>query len=72
MTNQVSILRIRLHTAIVGYLVGTRDGNNALIFSDEYVQDPNRPTFTLSRRPFPSKSKIMPGASTDFRSQVYR
>ncbi len=51
MTSQVSILRVRLHTAIVGYLVGTREGNNALIFSDEYVRNPNRPTFTLSMHP---------------------
>lgn len=60
MTEEFVALKIRLHDVTAGYLIGARGGQNALIFSEDFHQNPDRPTFTLSTNPrHPSAHEIM-------------
>ncbi len=54
---EVNFLRLSLHGVLVGYLAGFRNGKNALIFSEEFQHDANRPTFSLITHPSFPKSK---------------
>lgn len=57
---EVNVLRLTLHDRLVGYLAGYRNGRNVLIFSDDFKEDPNRPTFSLITHPsFPRADKLM-------------
>tara|TARA_R110001599_G_scaffold353465_1_gene593139 strand:- start:56462 stop:57733 length:1272 start_codon:yes stop_codon:yes gene_type:complete len=60
MTDTVSVLKLTLHGATVGYLAGYRDGRTALTFTPEFTSNPARPTFSLITHPdFPKAAKIM-------------
>lgn len=57
---QVNVLRLSLHSRLVGYLAGFNDGRNILTFADEFRNDHNRPTFSLITHPsFPHADKLM-------------
>lgn len=57
---QVNVLRLSLHSRLVGYLAGFNDGRNILTFAEEFRSDPNRPTFSLITHPsFPHADKLM-------------
>ena len=45
--NEVNFLKLSLHSTLVGYLAGYRNGKNVLVFSEEFKQNTNRPTFSL-------------------------
>ncbi len=56
----VGVLKLSLHDATVGYLVGFQDGRNALHFAPEFKADPSRPTFSLITHPaFPNVDKVL-------------
>ncbi len=58
--NTVSLLRLRIHDWLLGYLAGFENGRNVLHFADEYRRDPNRPTFSLITHPeFARSEKTM-------------
>ncbi len=44
----VEVLKLSLHDVTVGYLAGYQGGKNILVFDQEYITNPDRPTFTLS------------------------
>ncbi len=57
---EVSVLKLSLHSRLVGYLVGFQNGRNVLSFADEFTNDPARPTFSLITHPsFPHSEKLM-------------
>ncbi len=58
--NEVKVLQLALHGKLVGYLSGFNNGRNVLSFADEFINNPNRPTFSLITHPkFPRSEKIM-------------
>jgi serine/threonine-protein kinase HipA len=62
MTNAetVSVLKLTLHGATVGYLAGYRDGHTILTFTPEFASNADRPTFSLITHPsFPKATDIM-------------
>lgn len=62
MTNgdTVSVLKLALHGATVGYLAGYRDGRTILTFAPEFAANEARPTFSLITHPaFPKAEAIM-------------
>ena len=63
MSNQietVSVLKLSLHSRLVGYLAGFQNGRNVLSFANEFKNDPQRPTFSLITHPnFPHSEKLM-------------
>lgn len=62
MTNadEVRVLKLTLHGALVGYLAGFRDGRNVLTFDDAFKANPARPTFSLITHPdFPNADKLL-------------
>ncbi len=62
MTNAdtVSVLKLTLHRATVGYLAGYRDGRTILTFAPEFASNAARPTFSLITHPdFPKAAEIM-------------
>lgn len=55
----VAVLRLSLHGVTVGYLAGYQSGRNILVFDPAYVQETDRPTFTLSGGPdHPAAKKL--------------
>ena len=44
----VEVLKLSLHGMTVGYLAGYQGGKNILVFDQDYVANPDRPTLTLS------------------------
>ncbi len=44
----VEVLKLSLHNKVLGHLAGYQGGKNILVFDPEYIDDPNRSTFTLS------------------------
>ena len=57
---QVNVLRLSLHSRLVGYLAGFNDGRNILTFADEFRNDPKRPSFSLiTHSSFPYADKLM-------------
>lgn len=62
MTNgdTVSVLKLTLHEATVGFLAGYRDGRNILTFAPEFAANEARPTFSLITNPaFPKAEEIV-------------
>lgn len=62
MTNAdtVSVLKLTLHRATVGYLAGYQDGRTILTFAPEFASNAARPTFSLITHPnFPKAAEIM-------------
>ncbi len=58
--HEVIVLKLSLHSRLVGYLTGFQNGHNVLSFADEYKSDPSRPTFSLITHPkFPHSEKLM-------------
>lgn len=56
----VEVLRVYIHGVTVGYLAGYQDGRNIFVFDEEYINNADRPTFTLTTHPFhPSSKKTM-------------
>lgn len=62
MTNgdTVSVLKLTLHGATVGYLAGYRDGRTILTFAPEFAANEARPTLSLITHPaLPKAEAIM-------------
>ena len=59
--NQIaSVLELKLHESVLGYLTGHRDGRNILTFTPEFRHSATRPTFSLITHPaFPRSTEIM-------------
>lgn len=57
---EASVLKLSLHGADVGHLVGLRNGRNSLIFERTFREDIQRPTFSLITHPnFPKAQKLL-------------
>jgi serine/threonine-protein kinase HipA len=57
---KISVLRLSLYDNLVGYLIGSQDGRNSLIFNDAFKANPARPTLSLITRPdFPQVEKLL-------------
>ncbi len=50
-SSEVTVLRLTLHDALVGYLAGFSNGRNVLSFADGFRDNPERPTFSLITHP---------------------
>jgi serine/threonine-protein kinase HipA len=58
--DEINVLKLTLHSRLVGYLAGFQNGRNVLSFADEFKNDPSRPTFTLITHPdFLDSEKLM-------------
>ncbi|HED15837.1 MAG TPA: type II toxin-antitoxin system HipA family toxin [Gammaproteobacteria bacterium] len=58
--DEINVLKLTLHSRLVGYLVGFQNGRNVLSFADEFKHDPSRPTFSLiTHTNFPHSAKLM-------------
>ncbi|MDH5354750.1 MAG: type II toxin-antitoxin system HipA family toxin [Gammaproteobacteria bacterium] len=58
--DEIDVLRLSLHGRLVGYLAALNNGQNVLIFADEFKADTNRPTFSLTTHAdFPHSEKLM-------------
>jgi len=58
--DEVNVLRLSIHGALIGYLTGFKNGRNVLSIADEFKNDPKRPTFSLITHPkFPNTAKLM-------------
>lgn len=57
--DEVGVLKLLLHGRLIGYLTSHRSGRNALSFIDEFKEDRNRPTFTLTTHPDFPRSDIL-------------
>lgn len=59
-SDEINVLRLTLHGQLVGHLAGFLNGRNVLSFADEFVEDPERPTFSLITHPsFPYSERLM-------------
>ena len=57
---KISVLRLTLHDTLVGYLIGSQDGRNSLVFDDAFKTHPSRPSLSLITRPdFPQVDKLL-------------
>ena len=57
---KISVLHLSLYDSLVGYLIGSQDGRNSLIFDDTFKANPSRPTLSLITRPdFPQVEKLL-------------
>lgn len=57
---EIRVLRLSLHSRLVGYLVGYQGGKNVLSFAESFKHDIHRPTFSLITHPtFPKAEKLM-------------
>ena len=60
MNNDVSVIQLTLHGALVGYLAGYATGRNVLIFSQEFRSNVHRPTLSVITHPaFPRVDELM-------------
>jgi len=58
--DEVNVLQLTIHGALVGYLAGFKNGRNVLSIADEFKNNPSRPTFSLITHPkFPHAVKLM-------------
>src|SRR5690606_3625433 len=58
--DEVRVLKLTLHSKLVGYLCGFQDGRNVLRFAEEFRVDANRPTFSLITHPaFPYSDRLL-------------
>ncbi|MFG1496853.1 type II toxin-antitoxin system HipA family toxin [Saccharospirillum sp. HFRX-1] len=59
-SNEINVLKLSLHGRLVGYLAGFQNGKNVLSFAEEFINDTNRPTFSLITHPaFPRSRQIL-------------
>tara|TARA_R110002167_G_scaffold329041_4_gene535628 strand:- start:363 stop:1643 length:1281 start_codon:yes stop_codon:yes gene_type:complete len=59
-SESVGVLKLTLHSQLVGYLAGFQGGKNVLTFADEYKANGQRPTFSLTTHPaFPRADKLL-------------
>ncbi len=59
-TNEITVLKLTLHGITVGYLTGTQNGRNVLLFDETFKTSYSRPTFSLITRPdFPNVEKLL-------------
>lgn len=57
---EMGVLKLTLHGRLVGYLAGFQNGRNVLSFAEEFTNDTNRPTFSLTTHPaFPRAKALM-------------
>lgn len=57
---EIKVLKLTLHSRVVGYLAGFQNGRNVLSFSDGFKNDDARPTFSLITHPsFPRADRLM-------------
>ena len=57
---KIRVLRLTLHDTLVGYLTGSQDGRNSLIFDEAFKFNSSRPTLSLITRPdFPRVEKLL-------------
>ena len=57
---KISVLRLTLHNTLIGYLTGSQDGKNGLIFDDAFKANPSRPTLSLiTKSDFPHANKML-------------
>lgn len=60
MGDEVNVLQLTIHGALIGYLTGFKNGRNVLSIADTFKNNPERPTFSLITHPkFPNSSKLM-------------
>lgn len=58
--DEARVLKLSLHGRLVGYLAGYNSGRSVLSFAEEYKEDINRPTFSLTTHPeFPRSDAHM-------------
>jgi serine/threonine-protein kinase HipA len=58
--DEVRVLKLTLHDALVGYLAGFQNGRNVLTFDDNFKLNPDRPTFSLITQPsFPKADELL-------------
>jgi len=58
--DEVNVLQLTIHGALVGYLAGFKNGRNVLSIADEFKNNPSRPTFSLITHPkFQNAVKLM-------------
>ena len=58
--DEVNVLQLTIHGALIGYLAGFKNGRNVLSIADEFKNNPERPTFSLITHPkFPNATKLM-------------
>jgi serine/threonine-protein kinase HipA len=58
--DEVNVLRLSIHGALIGYLTGFKNGRNVLSIAEEFKNNPKRPTFSLITHPtFPNAAEIM-------------
>jgi len=58
--DEVNVLQLSVHGALVGYVSGFKNGRNVLSIADEFKNNPSRPTFSLITHPkFANAVKLM-------------
>lgn len=58
--DEVQVLKLSLHDKHIGYLAGFQNGRNVLTFTEEFIGNTSRPTFSLITRPeFPNVDKLL-------------
>jgi len=58
--DEVSVLKLTIHGALIGYLAGFKNGRNVLSMAGEFKNNSNRPTFSLITHPkFPNADRLM-------------
>lgn len=58
--NEVNVLELSIHGALIGHLTGFKNGRNVLSIADIFKNNPERPTLSLITHPqFPNASKLM-------------
>lgn len=58
--DEVNVLQLSVHGALVCYVSGFKNGRNVLSIADEFKNNPSRPTFSLITHPkFPNAMKLM-------------
>lgn len=60
MSNNMKVLELTLQGELVGYVAGYQNGQNVLSFADEFKQNSDRPTFSLTTHPdFPHAEQFL-------------
>jgi serine/threonine-protein kinase HipA len=58
--DEVNVLKLTLHSRLVGYLAGFNNGRNVLSFTNDFKEDADRPTLSLITHPsFPRSDRLM-------------
>lgn len=60
MSNNMKVLELTLQGELVGYVAGYQNGQNVLSFADEFKQNSDSPTFSLTTHPdFPHAEQFL-------------